>query len=125
MIETSRLREGMEVVIGKERTTEIQRLRETLGKERVEVDEGSERQRAAYERAFAGRPARPGYAYAEAEPHSRFGSGAGLEARQAGRSGEQAEAGLRQRYRTAGADDAAWERVKREVREGFDRARGR
>ena len=91
----------------------------------MEVDEGYERHRAAYEQAFAGRKDRAGYAYAEAEPHYRFGYGAGLEARQAGRSWEQAEADLRARYRTAGADDDAWERIKREVREGFDRARGR
>jgi len=114
-----------EVVIDKTRTTETQRITDTLRKERVEVDEGYERQRAAYEQAFAGRKDRPGYAYAEAEPHFRAGYGAGLEARKAGRSWEEAEADLRARYRTAGADDDAWARLKREVREGFDRARGR
>ena len=114
-----------EVVIDKTRTTETQRITDTLRRERVEVDEGYERHRAAYEQAFAGRKDRAGYTYEEAEPHYRFGYGAGLEARQAGRSWEQAEADLRARYRAAGADDAAWERIKREVREGFDRARGR
>ena len=114
-----------EVVIDKTRTTETQRITDTIRKERVEVDEGYERSRAAYEQAFAGRKDRAGYAYSEAEPHYRFGYGAGLEARQAGRSWEQSEADLRARYRTAGADDDAWERLKREVREGFDRARGR
>ena len=114
-----------EVVIDKQRTTETQQITDTLRKERVEVDEGYERHRAAYEQAFAGRKDRPGYAYSEAEPHFRTGYGAGLEARKAGRSWEQAEADLRARYRTAGADDDAWERLKREVREGFDRARGR
>ena len=114
-----------EVVIDKERTTETQQVTDTVRRERVEVDEDYERHRAAYEQAFAGRKDRAGYAYAEAEPHFRAGYGAGREARQAGRSWEQAEADLRRRYRTAGADDAAWERLKREVREGFDRARGR
>ena len=114
-----------EVVIDKERTTETQRVTDTIRKERVEVDEGYERSRAAYEQAFAGRKDRSGYAYTEAEPHFRAGYGAGLEARKADRSWEQAEADLRARYRAAGADDAAWERIKREVREGFDRARGR
>ena len=114
-----------EVVIDKARKTETQLLTDTLRRERVEVDEGYERHRAAYEQAFAGRAGRAGYAYEEAEPHYRFGYGAGLEAREAGRSWEQAEADLRARYRAAGADDDAWERLKREVREGFDRARGR
>ena len=114
-----------EVVIDKTRTTETQQVTDTVRREHVEVDEGYERHRAAYEQAFAGRKDRPGYAYAEAEPHFRTGYGAGLEARKAGRSWEQAEADLRARYRTAGADDDAWERIKREVREGFDRARGR
>jgi uncharacterized protein (TIGR02271 family) len=114
-----------EVVIDKERATETQRVTDTLRKERVEVDEDYERRRTDYQRAYAGRQ-RPGdLAYEEAEPHYRFGYGAGLEAREAGRSWEQAEADLRARYRTAGADDDAWERLKREVREGFDRARGR
>jgi uncharacterized protein (TIGR02271 family) len=114
-----------EVVIDKERTTETQQVTDTLRKERVEVDEDYERHRAAYEKAFAGRKDRAGYTYSEAEPHYRFGYGAGMEARKAGRSWEQAEADLRTRYRAAGADDDAWERLKREVREGFDRARGR
>ena len=114
-----------EVVIDKERTTETQQITDTIRKERVEVDEGYERHRTAYEQAFAGRADRAGYTYSEAEPHFRTGYGAGMAARQAGRSWEEAEADLRARYRTAGADDDAWERIKREVREGFDRARGR
>jgi uncharacterized protein (TIGR02271 family) len=115
-----------EVVIDKTRTTETQRITDTIRKERVEVDEGYERQRAAYERAYAGRRPQAGdLAYAEAEPHYRFGYGAGLEARKAGRSWEEAEADLRARYRDAGADDDAWAQIKRAVREGFDHARGR
>jgi hypothetical protein len=89
------------------------------------VDDAYERNRAAYQRAFAGRADRAGYTYEQAEPHFRTGYGAGLEARKAGRSWEESEADLRARYRAAGAADDAWERIKREVREGFDRARGR
>ena len=116
-----------EVVIDKERTTETQRVTDTVRKERVEVDEDYERHRSAYEQAFAGRPARDraGYAYSEAEPAFRTGYGAGLEARRAGRSWEQSEADLRARSRRDTGGDDAWERLKREVREGFDRARGR
>jgi len=115
-----------EVVIDKTRTTETQRVTDTIRKERVDVDDDYERHRADYQRAYAGRQPQAGdLAYAEAEPHYRFGYGAGLEARRAGRSWEEAEADLRARYRAAGADDDAWERIKRAVREGFDRARGR
>ena len=115
-----------EVVIDKTRTTETQRVTDTIRKERVDVDDDYERHRADYQRAYAGRQPQAGdLAYADAEPHYRFGYGAGLEARRAGRSWEEAEADLRARYRAAGADDDAWERIKRAVREGFDRARGR
>jgi uncharacterized protein (TIGR02271 family) len=114
-----------EVVIDKTRTTETQQVTDTVRRERVEVDEDYERHRAAYERAFAGRKERPGYAYSEAEPAFRTGYGAGLEARTAGRSWEEAEADLRARYRRDTGGDDAWARLQREVREGFDRARGR
>ena len=115
-----------EVVIAKTRSTETQRVTDTIRKVRVDVDVDYERHRADYQRAYAGRQPQAGdLAYAEAEPHYRFGYGAGLEARRAGRSWEEAEADLRARYRDAGADDDAWERIKRAVREGFDRARGR
>jgi uncharacterized protein (TIGR02271 family) len=115
-----------EVVIDKERTTDTKQVTDTIRRERVEVDDDDyERSRAAYQRAYAGRPRPAGLTYEQAEPHFREGYGAGLEARRAGRSWEQSEADLRARYRAAGADDDAWERIKREVREGFDRARGR
>jgi uncharacterized protein (TIGR02271 family) len=115
-----------EVVIDKTRTTETQQVTDTIRKERVDVDEDYERNRAAYQQAYAGRQQATGdLAYGEAEPHYRFGYGAGLEARRAGRSWEQSEADLRARYRAAGAGDDAWERIKREVRAGFDRAWGR
>ena len=77
------------------------------------------------ERAGVGYPTISRIENDHAEPHFRTGYGAGLEARKAGRSWEESEADLRARYRTAGADDDAWERLKREVREGFYRARGR
>jgi uncharacterized protein (TIGR02271 family) len=117
-----------EVVIDKQRTTETQQVTDTVRKERVDVDDDVddyERSRAAYQQEYAGRQRPGGLTYEQAEPHFREGYGAGLAARRAGRSWEQAEADLRKRYRAAGADDAAWDRIKREVREGFDRARGR
>jgi hypothetical protein len=114
-----------EVVIDKTRTTETEQVTDTVRREVVAVDEDYERHRADYERAYAGGQAAGGLTYAEAEPHFRTGYEAGTAARRAGRSWEEAEADLRTRYRAAGADDDGWERVKREVRAGFDRARGR
>ena len=114
-----------EVVIDKARTTETQRVTDTLRKERVAVDEGYERHRAAYEQAFAGRKDRPAPPTLRRSPTSGSATGPGW--RRAG----PAAPGSRRRP-TCGpapaatpAGDAAWERLKREVREGFDRARGR
>jgi uncharacterized protein (TIGR02271 family) len=114
-----------EVVIDKERTTDTKQVTDTIRKERVDVDDNYERYRADYQKEYTGRRPAPTETYEEAEPHFRTGYGAGLEARRAGRSWEQSEADLRARYRAAGAGDDAWERIKQEVREGFDRARGR
>jgi uncharacterized protein (TIGR02271 family) len=114
-----------EVVIDKQRSTETQQITDTIRREVVHVDEDYERHRAAYEQAYGNRSETTDWSYTEAEPHFRTGYGAGLEARRSGRTWEQSEADLRARYREVGAGDDAWERIKREVREGFDRARGR
>jgi uncharacterized protein (TIGR02271 family) len=113
-----------EVVIDKERITDTKQVADTVRKERVDVDDDYERNRAAYQKAYAGRQRQGGMTYEQAEPHFREGYGAGLEARRAGRSWEESEADLRARYRATGTGDDAWERLKQEVREGFDRARG-
>jgi uncharacterized protein (TIGR02271 family) len=111
-----------EVVIDKQRATERQQISDVIRREVVDVDEDYERYRADYQRAYERRQPATDWPYTEAEPHFRAGYGAGLEARQTGRSWEEAETDLRSRYRAAGAGDDAWELIKREIREGFDRA---
>jgi uncharacterized protein (TIGR02271 family) len=114
-----------EVVIDRERTTETQQVTDTIRREVVDVDEDYERHRSAYEQEYGRRQPAGGMAFDQAEPHFRTGYGAAIDKRYAGRSFEEVEPDLRARYRTAGAGDDMWEHLKREVRQGFDRARGR
>jgi uncharacterized protein (TIGR02271 family) len=110
-----------EVVIDKTKTTETQQVTDTVRRERVEVDENYDKARAAYQQQLAKRPGAP--KPEEAEPYFRTGYAAARDARYAGKTFEEVEPELRQ---AAGvADESAWERIKREVREGFTRARER
>ena len=109
-----------EVVIDKTRATEQQQVSGTVRREHVEVDEHYDEARAAYQRDLTERPGAPGLE--EAEPHFRTGYAAARDARYAGKAFEEVEPALRQ---SAGVADDAWERIKREVREGFTRARER
>ena len=110
-----------EVVIDKTRTTETEQITDTVRRERVEVDEDYDRARAAYQQQLAARPGAP--TPEEAEPYFRTGYAAARDARYAGKTFEEVEPELR---RSAGvADESAWERIKREVREGFTGARER
>jgi uncharacterized protein (TIGR02271 family) len=110
-----------EVVIDKTRTTETEQVTDTVRREHIEVDENYDRARAAYRQDLAKRPGAP--KPEEAEPYFRTGYGAAIDERYAGKAFEEVEPELR---RSAGvADESAWERLKREVREGFTRARER
>jgi len=113
-----------EVVINKERTTERQQVTDTVRKEVIHVDEDYDRHRAAYEQEYAKRQPPASTGFADVEPHFRTGYGAAVDPKNAKRSWEEVEPDLRQRYSGQGGGDA-WERVKREVREGFTRARQR
>jgi uncharacterized protein (TIGR02271 family) len=110
-----------EVVIDKTRTTQTQQVTDTVRRERVEVDENYDKARAAYQQQLAKRPGAP--KPEEAEPYFRTGYAAAIDTRYAGKTFEEVEPELRQ---AAGvADESAWERLKREVREGFTGARER
>jgi len=113
-----------EVVINKERTTERQQVADTVRKEVVHVDENYDRHRAAYEQEYAKRQPPASTKFADAEPHFRTGYSAAIDKRYAGKSFEEVESDLRQRYSGQAGGDA-WERIRREVREGFTRARER
>ena len=110
-----------EVVIDKTRTTETEQISDTVRRERVAVDEDYDRARAAYAQDLATRPGAP--TPEEGEPYFRTGYAAAIDARNAGKSFEEVEPELRQR--AGPTDESAWERLKREVREGFTGARER
>jgi uncharacterized protein (TIGR02271 family) len=110
-----------EVVIDKTRTTETEQITDTVRREHVEVDEHYDQARAAYQQQLATRPGAP--TPEEGEPYFRTGYAAAIDKRYAGKTFEEVEPELR---RSAGAaDEGAWERIKREVREGFTGARER
>ena len=92
-----------------------------MRRERVEVDEHYDQARAAYQRDLATRPDAP--TPEEAEPLFRTGYAAARDERYAGKAFEEVEPDLR--AGAGAADEGTWERLKREVREGFDRARER
>jgi uncharacterized protein (TIGR02271 family) len=110
-----------EVVIDKTTTTETQQVTDTVRREHVEVDENYDKARAAYQQQLAKRPGAP--KPEEAEPYFRTGYAAAIDKRYAGKTFEEVEPELRQA--TGVADESAWERLKREVREGFTGARER
>jgi len=120
-----------EVVINKEQLVERQEITDTLRKQEVTVDENYAKHLPAFERHFAQRQEvyRAPRTFAQAEPNYRAGFEAGSDERYAGRDFEHIEPELRRTYEgtatTTVADESGWEHLREEVREGFDRARGR
>jgi len=116
-----------EVVIDKERTTEQRQVSDTVRKQRVDVDENYRQARAGFEREFAARKDRGSRTFAEAEPNYRAGFAAGYDERYTGRTFEDAEPELRREYgpRNTGTGGDSWERLREEIRSGWNRARGR
>ena len=110
-----------EVVVDKTRTTETEQITDTVRREHVEVDEDYDRARAAYQQDLATRPGAP--SAEEAEPYFRTGYAAARDPRYAGKAFEEVEPDLR--AGAGAADESTWERIKREVREGFTGARER
>lgn len=115
-----------EVVIERERTTERQNITDTVRKERVDADENYRRDRAALEEHFNTRRSTQGTAadtrtFTDAEPNYRRGYEAAHDERYAGREFEDVEPELRQSH--TGSD--SWERLREDIRGGWDRARGR
>jgi uncharacterized protein (TIGR02271 family) len=119
-----------EVVIDKERTTERQNLTDTVRKTHVEVDKDFQKARPEFERHFAGWNKTGGSrTFEHAEPNYRWGFEAGRDERYRNRRFEDVEPDLRRDYeqrttRTTSSTAAdPWERLREEVREGFDHAR--
>jgi len=117
-----------EVVIDRDVVTENQTISDTVRKERVDVDESYLRNREGFRQHFDGRRSELGgtavdtRTFDDAEPNYRHGFAAAHDTRYSGRSFEDVEPDIRRNYRSTG-DDADWERLREEIREGFDRAR--
>jgi uncharacterized protein (TIGR02271 family) len=115
-----------EVVVNREVETERQTVSDTVRREHVDVDENWRRDRAAFEQHFGKRRTGMGTAadtrtFADAEPNYRRGYEAAYDDRYKGRSFEDVEPDLRRSH--TGGD--SWEHLREEIREGFDRGRGR
>ncbi|HET7769440.1 MAG TPA: YsnF/AvaK domain-containing protein [Chloroflexota bacterium] len=112
-----------EVVINKERTMERQEITETVRKQHVEVDRDYERHRNDFRSHFDTlRADASSEGWDDSEGNYRYGWAAGRAARYAGKSFEDVEGDLRTTY-YADTEDARWQRLREQVREGFRRAR--
>lgn len=112
-----------EVVVDRQVKTERQNVSDTVRKERVNVDESYKRDRSRFEEHFKGRRAADGDArtFADAEPNYRRGYETAHDERYAGRDFAAVEPELRKAH----TGTESWEHLREEVREGFDRGRGR
>jgi len=117
-----------EVVIDREVVTENETVSDTIRKERVDVDQDFARNREGFRQHFEGDRANltgtsvDTRSYDDAEPNYRRGFSAANDDRYAGRSFEDVEPELRREHRS-NSSDQDWERLREEIREGFDRGR--
>jgi uncharacterized protein (TIGR02271 family) len=117
-----------EVVVDRDVVAERETVSDTVRKEHMDVDENYRRQREGFRQHFEGRrgdltgTAVDTRTFDDAEPNYRRGFTAAHDERYRGRSFEDVEPDLRRQHRSTGDGDA-WERLREEIREGFDRAR--
>lgn len=112
-----------EVVINKEQTVERQEVSDTVRRQEVEVDENYDRLRGTFQEDFQRANAGGTRRWEDAEPNYRFGYAAARNKQYANRKFEEVEPDLRRSWESSykGTDD--WERLRREIREGWERAR--
>jgi len=111
-----------EVVLNKERTTERQNVTDTIRRTHVDVDENYQKARSGFQQHFQkGRGANGAARFEDAEPNYRRGFEAAHDERNAGKRFEDVEPELQRTHQGSGDDH--WERLREEVREGFQRAR--
>jgi uncharacterized protein (TIGR02271 family) len=124
-----------EVVVEKHATSEERQVSDTVRRTEVDFDEDYRRVRGDFERDFSTRQANAtddwgrARTWEHAEPHYRAGYIAGGDRRYHGREFDAVEPELRREYEagrwgTRRSGDG-WERLREEVRHGFNRARGR
>jgi len=116
-----------EVVVDKTETTERQTISDTVRKERVHVDEHYTRERAALQQHYTQNRGRAGQPpFEQAEPNYRLGFDAGYDERYRDRDFDAVEPDLRREYESRGTSSGdSWEHLRSEIREGWNRARGR
>jgi len=121
-----------EVVIDKGRVAEERQITDTVRREHVEVEERYRQARPRLQEKFAAQRANApdewarGRTFEQAEPQYRAGFGAASDPRYAQRDFAEVEPTLRQEHDTAaGGDVNRWERLRAEIRAGWDVARGR
>ena len=117
-----------EVVVDRDVVSERETISDTVRKEHVDVDENYQRAREGFRQHFEGRRGDltgttvDTRTFDDAEPNYRRGFAAAHDERYRGRRFEDVEPELRRQHHSTG-DDNAWERLREEIREGFDRAR--
>jgi uncharacterized protein (TIGR02271 family) len=112
-----------EVVVEKDVTQEQRTVSDTVRRTEVDFDEHYKQARGDFERHHASTVGTQGGAFEEHEQHYRTGFATGADQRYAGRQFEDVEPELRQGHETAGGG-GGWERLREQVRTGFNRARG-
>ncbi len=113
-----------EVVVNKETIAQEQQVTGTVRKQHVDVEQAYQQARTGLEQSHATRTSGKGRAFEQAEPNYRAGFTAAHDDRYQGREFEQVESDLRTQHTTSGSGDS-WEQLREEVREGWNKARGR
>jgi len=113
-----------EVVIDKETVSREEQVSGTVRKQRVEVDKAYQQTRGTLEQAHSTRAGGMGRAFEQAEPNYRAGFTAAHDDRYQGREFEEVEPDLQAQHTTSGTGDT-WDKLREEVREGWNKARGR
>jgi len=114
------------VVIQKDAVSEERKVTDTVRKQRVDVDKAYQESRGDIERGHTSNAATTGRSFEKAEPNYRAGFTSAHDERYAGREFEDAEPEMRRNYETTSANSGdSWEELRQEVREGWNKARGR
>ena len=117
-----------EVAVTKDQTTERQEVRDTVRKQDVDVDENYRNARSGFQEHFNRRGWGNRRSFDQDEPNYRYGYMAAQDNRYTGQEFDQAEPALQRDYERdyQGAQTGdTWDQLREEIREGWDRARGR
>jgi uncharacterized protein (TIGR02271 family) len=120
-----------EVVVEKEVETEQRQVSDTVRRTEVDFDEHYTQARSGFQQDFTSRASAANdewsrkRTFEHAEPNYRAGYMAGTDQRFANRQFEEVEPDLRRSYESGTSGGDSWERLREEVRHGFQSARNR